>query len=78
MDYLEILSCEMTLLVEKNLSPEHISEYKSYIRNNDWSNDLAIRRSCKNIDKAVNFLKVHFAPLKGGTPPKLKYLKLVK
>jgi hypothetical protein len=48
-----------------SLEIQVVQEYRQYIKNNDWSNDFAIRKSCKNIDKAVEFLKKHFIGLKG-------------
>lgn len=80
LEYLDVLCNDMRSLVELNLSEDLILEYKMYIRNNSWSNDLAIRRSCKNVDKAVKFLKKHFIGLKGlkMSDVKNRHLKIVK
>lgn len=76
LEYLDLVSHDMLMLVEMNLSPELIKEYNSYVKDNDWSNDLAIRRSCKKIDKAVKFLKKHFGELKNKKVIKNKERKL--
>ena len=85
LEYLDIISNDMMRLVEMNLTSDLVTVYKIYVRDNDWSNDLSIRRSCKNIDKAVEFLKIHFyQQLNGATlpeppkPAKPKHLKVVK
>lgn len=79
-EYLDVISNDMLTLVCTNLSYELAIEYRTYVKNNCWDNDLAIRRSCKNIDKAVEFLKIHFAELKGLKLKDIKnrHLELVK
>ena len=76
MEYLDLVSHDMLTLVEMNLSPELIEEYKGFIRDNDWYDELSIRRSCKKIDKAVKFLKKHFGELKNKKVVKNKERKL--
>ena len=61
--FLMIVSNDMLLLVEANLEPELVEEYKKYITNNDWESKFGIRLSCKKIDKAVEFLRNHFSKL---------------
>jgi hypothetical protein len=80
LEYLDIISNDMLALIEINLNQELITEYKRYITNNDWSNELAIRRSCKQIDMAVKFLKFYFIKLKGQKSKNVKksHLKIVK
>lgn len=63
MDYLETISVDLLQLVELNLNKSLVLEYKSYILNNSWNNEFSVRKSCKNIDKAVKFLKLHFGHL---------------
>lgn len=63
MSFLEIISVDMLRLVELNLSEELILEYQSYVSYNHWNNDFMIRKSCKNLDSAVKFLKLHFGHL---------------
>jgi hypothetical protein len=80
MEYLDLMSYDMLTLVELNLSVELLAEYRSYVRGNDWSNDLAIRRSCKEIDKAVKFLKNHFGHLRNKKVKQIKqsHLTVIK
>ena len=61
--FLMIVSNDMLSLVKANLEPELIEEYKKYVTKNDWDSEFGIRLSCKKIDKAVNFLKIHFPKL---------------
>lgn len=65
LEYLSNIQNDLLLLVETNLSPELIIEYMDIINNNTWNNELAIRRSCKNVDKAIEFIKKHFILLYG-------------
>ena len=73
----------MLTLVELNLGPELIEEYKNYVQNNNWSTEFLIRQSCKNVDNAVKFLRIHFDKLRGkkrtlNVKKKQRHLKLVK
>jgi len=61
--FLIIVSNDMLSLVKANLEPELVEEYMSYVTKNDWESEFGLRLSCKNIDKAVNFLRTHFSVL---------------
>ena len=65
LEFLDIISHDMLTLVELNLGQELIDEYKRYVQNNNWSTEFLIRQSCKNIDNAVRFLRIHFDKLRG-------------
>lgn len=83
LEFLDIISHDMLTLVELNLGPELIEEYKNYVQNNNWSTEFLIRQSCKNIDNAVKFLRIHFDKLKGkkrtlDVKKKQRHLKIVK
>ena len=83
LEFLDIISHDMLTLVELNLGQELIEEYKTYVQNNNWSTEFLIRQSCKNIDNAVKFLRIHFDKLRGkkrtlNVKKKQRHLKLVK
>jgi len=78
LELLDIISCDMMALVELNLAPELVKEYRGYTKKNEWTSDIAVRRSCKNIDKAVVFLKEHFRPLRGKKLKKKRHLEIVE
>ena len=78
LEILDIVSCDMMALVELNLDQEFINEYRGYTKKNEWTSEIAVRRSCKNIDKAVCFLKEHFQSLRGKRLEKKRHLEVVE